>query len=141
MSARMSSGDDVVADINVTPLVDIMLVLLIIFMLTSTSIAAMQAPNVVEVNLPAAASAKQKPSRPLSVVLDKQGRLFLDGKPATQDDLKRQARERVAVDPKVAAILSADRDAAHGNVIMLMDILRLQGIVDIAVNTKAQDIE
>ncbi|MFZ4580111.1 MAG: ExbD/TolR family protein [Myxococcota bacterium] len=141
MAARTNSGDDIVADINVTPLVDIMLVLLIIFMLTSTSIAAMQTPKVVEVNLPAAASAEAKPSRPLSVVLNKQGQLFLDGKPTTPDQLRTEARSRAKIDPKVPAILSADRDALHGNVIQLMDLLRLQGVTDIAVNTKAQDID
>lgn len=141
MAARTNSGDDIVADINVTPLVDIMLVLLIIFMLTSTSIAAMQTPKVVEVNLPAAASAEAKPSRPLSVVLNKQGQLFLDGKPTTPDQLRTEAQSRAKADPKVPAILSADRDATHGSVIQLMDLLRLQGVTDIAVNTKAQDID
>jgi biopolymer transport protein ExbD len=141
MAMKTSGGDDVVADINVTPLVDVMLVLLVIFMLTSTTLQAVEPSRVLNVDLPAAASAVQKPSSSLSIVLDKQGKLFLDGQPLSPSGLDQAVRGRLAAEPGVTALVSADRAASHGDVVGLMDSVRRLGVRDIAINTKAQDIQ
>lgn len=140
MAMKMATGDDLVVDINVTPLVDVMLVLLIIFMLTSTTLQAVEPTQALKVELPAAATAQQKPSNPLSIVLDKRGNLYLDAVLRTSAELEQAVRQRVAQEPNVTALVSADRTATHGDVVGLMDSVRLLGVRDIAINTKKQDI-
>ena len=71
MAATRKQSDALVTDINGTPLVAIMRVLLIIFMLTSTTIVAMDKPRGVDLDLPTAAAAQERPSRPLHIVLNK----------------------------------------------------------------------
>jgi len=140
MSMKVATGDDLVVDINVTPLVDVMLVLLIIFMLTSTTLQAVEPTQALKIDLPAAATAEQKPTSPLSIVLDKRGKLYLDAEPRTRAELEQAVRQRVAAEPSVTALVSADRTASHGDVVGLMDTVRRLGVRDIAINTKTQDI-
>jgi biopolymer transport protein ExbD len=140
MAGKTSSNDDLVAEINVTPLVDIMLVLLIIFMLTSSTLQA-STPQIIDVDLPVAASGQKKASQPISLTLDKAGKLYLDGKPATEAEIATVVQARVKSEPGVTALVSADRSASHGTVVGLLDLLRVQGVKDVALNTKAQDIE
>ena len=138
-------ADALVTDINVTPLVDIMLVLLIIFMLTSSAVAAAKKPDVIDVDLPtAASSATVEESPPVSLVINKTRQLFLDCKAITRAALKTEVSARVARQPKgvaLTAVLSSDRGVDHGTVVGLIDGLRTWGIKDVAINTKAQDIE
>ena len=141
MAGKIGGDDDVLADINVTPLVDIMLVLLIIFMLTNEEVSEKMKKPSIEVDLPKAASAQLKPSRPLSVVITKDGALFLNGAPATEPELKARVAEAVKFSPGIEAVVSADRRVSHGSVIHVIDAVRLLGIEHVAVNTKEQDIE
>ncbi len=141
MAATRRQADALVTDINVTPLVDIMLVLLIIFMLTSTTIQAMDQPRTIDVDLPAAASAQVQPTRSLHVVLDGKGQLYLDGAALDRPALIAAIRARRVAEPSVTALVSADRAASHGTVIGLIDSVRSLGISDVAINTKAQDID
>ena len=82
------SGEEMIAAINVTPLVDITLVLLIIFMVTATYVVR----EAIEVDLPRAAAGGETVGPTLALALDRDGKLFLDGAPATAED----ARERGA---------------------------------------------
>ena len=141
MAGKIGGDDDVLADINVTPLVDIMLVLLIIFMLTNEEVSEKMKKPSIEVDLPKAASAQLKPSKPLSVVITKDGALFLNGAPATEVELKARVADIVRLSPGVEAVVSADRRVTHGAVIHVIDAVRLLGIEHVAVNTKEQDIE
>lgn len=141
MAGKIGGDDDVLADINVTPLVDIMLVLLIIFMLTNEEVSEKMKKPSIEVDLPKAASAQLKPSRPLSVVITKDGALFLNGAPATEPELKARVAEAIKLSPGIEAVVSADRRVSHGSVIHVIDAVRLLGVEHVAVNTKEQDIE
>ncbi len=143
MGSKIGGDEEILADINVTPLVDIMLVLLIIFMLTSESVAEKVKKPVIDVDLPQAASSQDKPGTPLSVVINKDGDLFMNGEPATVADLRQEVRRRVisAGQGKAEAILSADRRVTHGAVVRIIDMIRLLGIENVAINTKEQEIE
>ena len=135
------SDDDILADINVTPLVDIMLVLLIIFMLTSEAVSERVRHPAIEVDLPKAASAEKEPTRPLSIVISKDGQLFLNGEATTEAALIGQIQTAVKERKEIQAVLSADRRVTHGAVVRVIDLIRLQGVEDVAINTKEQDIE
>lgn len=141
MGAATSNRKGLVTDINVTPLVDIMLVLLIVFMLTSGAMVQQDRKDIVEVDLPTAASAVNKPTTPLSVVLDKSGNVFLDGKALSREQLKAAVKLKIADAPDTSAVLSADRRASHGTVVGIIDALRLLGVSDVALNTKVQEID
>src|SRR5436305_12107258 len=90
----------IIAEINVTPFVDIMLVLLIIFMLTANLIAR----QAIEIELPRASQSTGLNPTTLAVTLTRGGALYLDGKPTSPDGLRAAARAAVARDAKTQAI-------------------------------------
>lgn len=134
--------DDIITNINVTPLVDIILVLLIIFMVTSEIIHDRERPSVIPLQLPTAASAEEVLSRGLlNLVIDKDGQLYVNGDKTdypTVQDLVRSVQMR-NIEPK--ALISADERVTHGQVAALMDFLRLNDVTSISINTKRQAIE
>ncbi len=130
--AGHAMGDEGIVGINVTPLVDIMLVLLIIFMVASSYIVN----PAIEVDLPQAASAGEALDTTLSLLLSKDGELFLNGEPATEAQVAAKCREVSAQDAKAQAIIAADKDSSHGAVIHLIDLVKLNGVTKFAINTE-----
>jgi biopolymer transport protein ExbD len=118
-----------ITDINVTPLVDIMLVLLIIFMLTAHLIAR----QAIEVNLPKAAQGGTTPPTTLAVTLTREGRLYLNGQTVTPDALRAAVRTEVGKDPKTQVIIAGDKDVAHGRVVWVMDLVKSLGVTSFAI--------
>jgi biopolymer transport protein ExbD/biopolymer transport protein TolR len=129
-----NGGDDLyrpLADINVTPLVDVMLVLLIIFMVT----APLLTPGV-KVNLPKAASAQAlNPKAPLIVSVAKDGALAFGADPVTLDGLAAAVKAKMGDDLTQVVHLRGDRDAPFGDVVRAMDRLSLAGVSHIAIVT------
>ena len=119
----------IVAEINVTPLVDIMLVLLIIFMLTAHLIAK----QAIEVELPRASQSTTLPPTTISVTLTRDGTLFLNGVRATPDELRSAVKEAVAKDPKTQAIIVGDKAVSHGRVVWVLDTIKALGITSFAI--------
>lgn len=130
-----NDDDDGITGINVTPLVDIMLVLLIIFMVTASYIVK---PSI-EVDLPKAASGGDTLDTTLSLVLAKDGTLFLNGEQTTREAIAARCQELAAKDPKAQAIIAADNAALHGSVVSLIDLIRVNGVLKFAINIKPQD--
>jgi biopolymer transport protein ExbD len=118
-----------ITDINVTPLVDIMLVLLIIFMLTAHLIAR----QVIEVQLPKAAQAAAVSPTTLAVTLTREGRMFLNGVPATPDALRAAIQAAVAKDPKTQVIVAGDKNVSHGRVVWVLDLVKSLGVTSFAI--------
>lgn len=141
MAGKVSDDDDVLSEINVTPLVDIMLVLLIIFMLTNEEVSEKMKKAQIDIDLPKAASAELKPSKPLSVVISKDGKLFLNGNAMSEEQLATEASKAATENPEVEAILSADRRVSHGEVVRIIDRIRQAKVEKVAINTKEQEIE
>ncbi len=130
-----SEGDeDMISGINVTPLVDITLVLLIIFMVTATYIVK----EAIEVQLPRAAHAGEATGTTLALVLTKEGDLYLDGVKVGEDALRARIREAVARDRDARALISADKAALHGAVVHLIDIVKGDGITKFAINIEKE---
>jgi biopolymer transport protein ExbD len=118
-----------ITDINVTPLVDIMLVLLIIFMLTAHLIAR----QVIEVQLPKAAQAASVSPTTLAVTLTREGRMYLNGTPATPDVLRAAIQASVAKDPKTQVIVAGDKNVSHGRVVWVLDLVKSLGVTSFAI--------
>jgi biopolymer transport protein ExbD len=136
MAGGLQDQDDgEITGINVTPLVDVMLVLLIVFMVTSTYIVQQS----IQVQLPKAATGENTPKvKNLAFVLDKSGAMFLDGKPISLEDIAVRVQAEKSADPNVQlqALVAADKETPHGFVVSLIDAVRRQGITDLAINVE-----
>jgi biopolymer transport protein ExbD len=119
----------IVAEINVTPLVDIMLVLLIIFMLTAHLIAK----QAIEVELPRAASSTAPPPTTIAITLTRDGKLYLGDAPVEPDALRAAIRTALAKDPKTQALIIGDKSVAHGRVVWVLDTIRSLGVGSFAI--------
>jgi biopolymer transport protein ExbD len=119
----------IVAEINVTPLVDIMLVLLIIFMLTAHLIAK----QAIEVDLPRAASSTAPPPSTLAITLARDGKLYLNDTATEPDALRAAIRAAVTKDPKTQALIIGDKSVPHGRVVWVLDTIRSLGIGSFAI--------
>jgi biopolymer transport protein TolR len=136
MSMELGAGKGgVKSDINVTPLVDVMLVLLIIMM-----IVAPMLQKGVEVTLPTAANRTDKPDTQDQVVVGvtADGRLHLNSVSLADDELANRAREALETAREKIVYLKADKDAAYGRVMAAMDALREAGIEDIGLIAEAE---
>ena len=119
------------AEINVTPLVDVMLVLLIIFMVT----APLLTPGV-KVNLPKASSATAlNPKEPLVVSVGRDGQLAFGSNAVTLDTLADAVKAKMGDDTSRVVHIRGDKDAAFGVVVSAMDRLTLAGVTHIAIVT------
>jgi biopolymer transport protein ExbD len=119
----------IVAEINVTPLVDIMLVLLIIFMLTAHLIAK----QAIEVELPRASQSTTSTPTTIAVMLTRDGALYLNAAPVTPEQLRAAVREAVKKDPKTQAIIAGDKAVSHGRVVWVLDTIKSLGITSFAI--------
>jgi biopolymer transport protein ExbD len=130
--AGIIGGDDnePITGINVTPLVDVTLVLLIIFMVTTPMIMK---PSI-NVNLPKAGSSDQTAPAEFNVTITKEGQIFANGEAVSQDALKTKANDLVTKKPDVQAMISADRDTTHGVVINVIDIIKSAGVKKFAIS-------
>ncbi len=128
------NGEEMISGINVTPLVDITLVLLIIFMVTATYIVR----ESIEVELPRAAHGGETTGRVLAVVLTRDGRLYLDGVPRTDAELVERARAAVRADRDTRAIISADKAALHGAVVHVIDLVKDAGVSRFALHIERE---
>jgi len=136
MQGTEQEEEDIISSINVTPLVDITLVLLIIFMVTATFILA---PSI-KVSLPKAYTGESTPVSSIAIILGKEGKLFLNGKPTTEQALMAVIPSALRKDPSLQAIIGADKDVRHGEVIHIIDLVRRLGVTRFAINVeKAPD--
>ncbi len=127
------NSDEAIAEINIVPFVDIILVVLIIFMVT----APLVLKPAIDVSLPQASSGEAKETeKNLDVIIAATGELYVNGKPATLDELKDQASSvaKVAVDS--GAILNADKAVTLEKLTEVIDAIKLAGIKKVAFSIK-----
>ena len=139
MAGSSSNNDDeMITAINVTPLVDVTLVLLIITMVTANFIVSRQIP----MDLPQGASGETAPPRTIAISLDQEGRLYLDAEPVTEDQLRTrvQAYVREVGQAEARATIAADARVSHGQVVRVIDLLRVQTVSHFAINVRPEDL-
>jgi biopolymer transport protein ExbD len=126
-------GDDegLITAINVTPLVDVVLVLLIILMVTATAIVSKTIP----MELPEASTGEQTPAT-LAVSVDASGKIFLDREPVTPDELRAKIRQAREDNPELRAVIAADGRIEHSRVIEVIDLLRQEKVTRFAINVR-----
>ena len=127
----------IIAEINVTPLVDIMLVLLIIFMLTAHLIAR----QAIEVQLPHSSQSTSAKPTPLQITLTSDGSIYLGDKPVTATALHDAIATAVAKDPQVLVLIAGAKQVSHGRVVWLLDLVQSVGVTQFAIQVdRSQEI-
>ncbi len=122
------------SDINVTPFVDVLLVLLVIFMLTAPILQ-----SGIELDVPQTRTVREISQERLVVSIDRGQRLFLGNDPVNINQLGPLLREKTASDKLQSVFLRADKDVPFGTVAMVVDELRLAGIEQISMVTEPQE--
>ncbi len=135
--ASFDGDDEGIVGINVTPLVDVMLVLLIIFMVASTYIVK----NSIEVDLPKAATGGDVLDTTLSIIVTADGKLYLNGESATEQSIAQRCRQVSKTNPKAQAIIAADKATAHGRVVRVIDLVRKNGVKRFAINVDPESVK
>jgi biopolymer transport protein TolR len=129
-------GEEVMSEINVTPLVDVMLVLLVVFLVTAPLLT-----NAVRVNLPQ--RARTAPTTPeqnkaVSLSIDAEGKVYVDRRPIAADQVEPELRSLRAAHPQLSVSLNADRTVDYGVVARAMTAVDRAGITRLSVLTIAE---
>ena len=127
---QQPKGGGIIEGINVTPLVDITLVLLIIFIVTAKMVVAPAVP----LDLPQASQGEEVQTI-FSVAIEKSGELSIDGKRAADEQLDALTREALSKDKELRAVIQADGDVSHRRVIDVLDRLKAAGLTRVAFGT------
>ena len=119
-----SQGAQPISEINVTPLVDVMLVLVVIFILTAPLLT-----SAIKLDLPQSAAAKpvQTPLA-LTLVVDRAGQIFMADQPITPDRLAQQLRQTAQANPDTELRLRADAQVPYGRVVEVMGLAHQAGL-------------
>jgi biopolymer transport protein ExbD len=130
----MQSGgndQDVVTGINVTPMVDITLVLLIIFMVTASFVS----DSALKVNLPKASTPEAAPTSSLTLSQKRDGSLLLMGQPVRQEALQALLADEVAKNAGLRVTLASDEGLSYGQVVAVIDLIKKAGVTRVALAT------
>ena len=122
--AKVKQGKQVFAEINITPLTDVCLVLLIIFMVTATFLTQSSG---LDVALPKAASAQDLPAKQIELTVTKDGSVFLDGQGVATPQLRDALSTKLQQTSLKTVVIKADADVPYKHVVEVMDAARVQG--------------
>jgi biopolymer transport protein ExbD len=129
MAGDSTQADDAITGINVTPLVDITLVLLIIFMVTTKIVLNQTVP----LDLPKAATGTSDVQTVFSIILATDGRVMVDSNQVANDDaILPLARNAQTQHPDLRVVIKADAAVTHGRVIHVLDLLKQAHVTKIA---------
>lgn len=139
MSMTPLGGDDsnseIVAEINITPLTDIFLVLLIIFMITSSAMIESGG----RVNLPKAVATRSE-SRGTTVTLTPKHEIFVNQQKVSEESLEKTLQQALSASPDKTVILRGDKDVLLGETVRVMSIIKRAGATEIAIAAEADRI-
>jgi biopolymer transport protein ExbD len=130
---ELDDDEGILASINIIPFVDIVLVLLVIFMLTSAAIVKAS----LKVDLPKAATGGAKVESTINLIYAKDGALSVNGErvPSLADAARIVKREATA-NPRTQAVIAADRGVEYGKVVELIDMVKQNGITAFALDVE-----
>ena len=123
------------SDINMTPLIDVMLVLLVIFLVTAPLMASS-----LRLNLPEAGQAgAAEPPKALTVALDQNQQIFVGDQRVSRDELRQRAQQAAQTAPDTLVKLSADTTVPYGRVVELIAVLQDAGLHQVAFVTRPKE--
>jgi biopolymer transport protein ExbD len=135
--AKLGGGgeDEPLTEINILPLVDVILVVLVIFLVTATYIVS---PSI-KVALPDAATGEATEQSSLGITVTADGKLYLDGAETDEAGLRARVRQEKAAKKDVVCLVAGDRDAKHGDVTHVIDVVKQEGVAKFAINIEPVD--
>ncbi len=130
--AQGSNEDEVIDGINITPMVDVILVLLVIFMVTANFLKK----ESININLPKVQAADPNVSQSVQVALTRDGKILLEGQETTEEKLVANLADKIKFRPNMRLTLSADEKLAYGTIMKLMGVIRKAGVSRVALSVK-----
>ncbi len=127
-------GRGMISGINVTPLVDVVLVLLIILMVSANYIVSRS----LKVELPKTQTTDGAADKPNTVVLTKDGKLLYNDEAIAEPQLVERLKALTSKDPELTLVLSADKEVPHGTVVHMLDEAKLAGVTKFAINVQPE---
>ena len=136
MAANPEGQDNeiLISAINVTPFVDVVLVLLVIFMVTAPIIAK----DMIQVKLPKTETSDGKGRSTLGVAVNKEGQILLNGIPLSEDALTSETKKAIQADQDTQAIIAADIETPYGRVARVIDLIKSAGLEKFAIQVERQ---
>jgi biopolymer transport protein ExbD len=126
---RFTKKEDSNIEVNLTPLIDVVFLLLIFFMVSTTFIYS----NSIDVNLPAAKGDETSVSENIRVVLTQAGVINIDGQPYKESEVEGHLEKMKEKSPESTVIIEADKNVTHGRVVFIMDASRKAGFANFAI--------
>ncbi|QEY14576.1 biopolymer transporter ExbD [Cellvibrio sp. KY-GH-1] len=128
-----SDSDEVLSEINITPMVDVMLVLLVVFIITAPLMT-----NAINVNLPDTETTVQiqEPKKPIVLSINAEGKIYLDKDEYSLEIIQQELESRKAADPELRLNLNADEAVNYGTVAKVMVLIEKAGIDRLSVVTE-----
>jgi len=124
--------DDVISNINITPMVDIILVLLVIFMVTANFLQR----ESVNINLPKVAASDPNVAQSIQIAMTKDGKILMEGVETDEERISSTLSRENKYRPNMRVTLSADERLAYGKIAHVMGIIRKSGVSRIALTVK-----
>jgi biopolymer transport protein ExbD len=119
-----------IVGINVTPMVDVVLVLLVIMMVSATYIVQQS----LKVELPKTATSDEVAASPAAVTITREGAFLFDGAPVDEPALVGKLRAAALANKDLSLVITADERALHGTVVHVIDLAKVEGIAKFAIN-------
>lgn len=138
MAANLPSSteeDSLISEINVTPFVDVVLVLLVIFIVTAPALVK----DTLGIKLPKAASADGSSIETLGIAVTRQGQILLNGTMVTEEAVSAAVKTALEKNPDAQAIIAADGEARHADVVRAIDLLKRSGMNRFALQIEKSD--
>lgn len=136
MAGTLKAGKKgMITEINVTPMVDVVLVLLVIMMVSATYIVSQS----LKVELPKTANGADSVQSLAAVTIAKTGGVYYNQKPIAESELAAKLKEAHANNPDVNLIVTADKEVPHGKVVHVIDVARGEGIFKFAINVEVSN--
>ena len=118
--------------INLSPLIDMIFILLIFFVVTTTFVKELE----VDIQRPGARSGQKADRRAIRVAVDRSGRVYVDGKPVRKWMIQERVRSLLAQDPERPVLVMADEKLPTGRLVSVVDECRLAGARDVGVDVE-----
>jgi biopolymer transport protein ExbD len=132
--SSVRGGRQPIVGVNVTPLVDVVLVLLIIMMVSATYIVSQS----LKVELPKTASSDDTVSKTYVVTITKDGKYYFNDRVIAKESLASELRNAQKSAKDLSLVITADQNALHGHVVNVIDLAKVEGITKFAINVERQ---
>lgn len=132
--ARKRFHEDDEAEVDMTPMLDIVFIMLIFFIVTTSFVKE----SGFDVNKPQAAQATKKPSANIFIAIDKNGRIHMEKRVVDIKRVRANVERMLAESPEAAVMIQGDIDAKHGIIVKVMDQVKAAGIDKLMVNAEGE---